>query len=146
MQWLLQLLPQQKIKGDENLQVGRIDGQLIYTQRTDNSQTIYNHTVYVLNAEPTEQAPPAEPAERPALTVAVAPLRTENTKLIESEQLALLRLMRSSNRLEGLGRAFMRREFGDAYVKGLSRAQVYRTMRYLQACSSKENKAYGETA
>ena len=152
LRWLHKLLPNQKMQdtGSGNIQAGHVGGDVFQTQNTTRSQTIYNHTVYVLHTDsfapvsPMAPAAPADPEPVPEALLLAAP--AENAQVIENEQLALLRLMRSSQRLEGLGRAFMRREFGDAYVKALSRAQVYRTMRYLQACISNDSKTYQETA
>lgn len=135
MQWLSKLLPKQKMlnAGDGNVQAGRVQGDLNHSQ---NTQTVYNNTIFVL------------PGKDAALsTCAFEAAKGAGEQVIAEERLALLRLMRTDDSLETRGRAFMHREFGGAYVKGLERGQVFRTRRYLEACINNDKlKQQQETA
>lgn len=111
MQWLLKLLPKQKMQevGDGNVQVGQVGGDLKHSQHT----TTYN-TFYVVGAATTSPAPKSTPA---------TPAQHE-----------VLELMRSGTAAKAYTEAFMKKEFGSVVVKRMNDYQCRRTKAYVQTC------------
>lgn len=130
LQWLVQLMPQQKAKGDGNLQAGHVEGDL-HTIQNSNNQTIYN--IVVMSAASTTVETVEQP---PKLVPAAARTKSDATQ----SQRDLLRLMAQSPVYESLAEAFMRREFDTDRVKKLTTFECLRTTRYLEACMQREAK------
>lgn len=134
MQWLLQLLPQQKAKGDGNLQAGRIEGDL------NNSQHSNNHTVYnflVVSAATSAESVVTPEAPQPSQSqTKVTPL-APGLKVTQPQR-DLLRFMAQSAANEARAEFFMQREFGTVRVKRLSEFECHRTTRYVEACIRRE--------
>lgn len=127
MQWLLKLLPKQKMQevGEGSIQAGRVGGDLNHSQNTDNSRTVVNHNTTVLLMGSPGLAP-------------TSPTVSEKDGQAEADRLAVLKLMRESETLKARARAFMKREFGDALVKALDGKQAFRTRRYLETCLERD--------
>ncbi|WP_172415126.1 hypothetical protein [Comamonas thiooxydans] len=135
MQWLLQLMPQQKAKGNGVLQAGRVEGDLNNSQNSNN-QTVYN-IVVLGTASATVQSmeqPTQPPIQSSKLASAAALPKADTTQ----PQRDLLRLMAKSPALESLAEAFMRREFDTDRVKKLTNFECLRTTRYLETCIQRE--------
>lgn len=115
VQWLLKLLPKQKMQdlGDGNVQVGRVGGDLQHSQHT----TTYN-TFYVVGAPPASTVPNSNPA---------TPAQHE-----------VLELMRTGAAARAYTEAFMKKEFKSVVVKRMNDQQCRRTVAYVQACLKNE--------
>lgn len=115
MQWLLKLLPKQKMHdvGDGNVQVGHVGGDVKHSQHT----TTYN-TFYVVGTAHTSKAPKTPPA---------TPAQHE-----------VLELMRSGPAAKAYTEAFMKKEFGSVVVKRMNDHQCKRTKAYVQTCLKNE--------
>ena len=129
MQWLLQLLPKQKMQGlgDGNVQAGRVGGDVNHTQHST-TQHIYN-TFYLLpsdtgaanEANKAVQEPPATP-----------------------EQHEVLRLMRLGPSAKSYAEDFMLKQFKTVRVKSLDDLQCKRTRRWIEVCLQNEARAKSE--
>lgn len=132
MQWLIKLLPKQKMQhvGDGNVQAGRVEGDLNHTQNNSthnvyNTYLMFSAETSVVEAKPggVVVQPPGVPVKKVGAT---------------SEQHDLLRLMRQSPANEARAEAFMLREFKTDRVKRLRAFECLRTMRYVEACIKRD--------
>lgn len=135
MQWLLQLMPQQKAKGDGVLQAGRVEGDLNNSQNSNN-QTVYN--IVVLSTASSSVHSMEDPTQPPIQQPKLAPVAERTRADTTQPQRDLLRLMAKSPALESLAEAFMRREFDTDRVKKLTNFECLRTTRYLETCMQRE--------
>ena len=125
MQWLLKLLPQQKMheNGSGSLQAGRVEGDLHHSH----TQAVYN--IFMMAGDTAQtQGPikPAEPENSQAQTVQAVVMPES------AEQSATLRRMGYlRNRITVLN--FMEREFGTRMVIHLRPEQLKRVNLYLDA-------------
>lgn len=134
LQWLLKLLPKQKMQdvGHGNVQVGRVDGDLCSTQNSNN-QTVYN-TYFVMAAQTsTKVVRPMDNA-----TTSSAPTSCPRPSETTDFQRDLLRFMAQSPFHESRAEYFMQREFGTVWVKSLDELQCRRTTRYVETCIRNE--------
>lgn len=137
MQWLLQLLPKQKMQdlGDGNIQAGRVGGDVNHSQHST-TQHIYN-TFYVVSSEPIADAAANE--SRPApLEPMLGPQDTATHKPATPEQHEVLRIMRSSPSANAYAEEFMQKQFGTTRVKRLNDLECRRTKGYVEACLKNE--------
>lgn len=122
MQWLLKLLPKQKMlhNGSGSLQAGRVEGDLHHSH----TQSVYNIFMMAGDMQPAqEHIKPAEPGkgQTPAFSMPES-----------AEQSATLRRMgQLRNRITVLN--FMEREFGTRMVIHLRSEQLKRLNLYLDA-------------
>ena len=137
MQWLIQLLPQQKAKGQGNVQVGSVGGDFSNTQN-NSSQAVYifiNHEQQV--NVPTQTLPPvADPIPKPAIAIP-APA----TPSLSEDQAYILKVMRYEEELGALAERFMKKQFQTTYVKGLTSHQARRVVLYIYKCAENRNAA-----
>lgn len=138
--WLGKLLPQQKVRGNKAVQVGKVSGGL----HTDHST--HNHAVHVTHvthqhfyAGASAPQPAPVPQPQPA-SVATAPAANDGARQWPrpSEVLGLLNRLERPTYYRVLD--FMRAEFGTAMVKELSGQQLYRLRRYVETIQRKEEK------
>ena len=134
MQWLLKLLPTQKMKevGNGNVQAGRVDGGLHHSQHT--TQTVHN-TFFVMGAQTGTASVPYTDA--PA--VAQPPIAAKTKAEIKDYQRAVLRLLWSHKSYEGTALRFCQREFGTDRIKRLNEQQCRRVTRYVQECIRRDS-------
>lgn len=134
--WLAWLLPKQKIRGDDAVQVGRVDGDL-HTDRSKHHHTTQVaqkgyvgtgavHMDHVQNVTQVHQhfygSAPTTPVVSPT---AARPVVTA------AQVLGLMDHLSEPVRWKVLD--FMRREFGTALVVELQPHELYRTRRYVEA-------------
>lgn len=134
MQWLLQLLPQQKAKGQGNVQVGSVGGDFSNTQN-NSSQTVYifvNHEqqAHVPPQLRPERPPVVDPVPKPAIAIQAAA-----TPSLSEDQAYILKVMRHEEELGALAERFMKKQFQTTYVKGLSSHQARRVVLYIYKCA-----------
>lgn len=131
MQWLLKLLPQQKMQevGNGNVQAGRVDGGLHHSHHT--THNIHNN-FFVMGAQTsatsTPETGPPDAKHQPMPKVE-----------IKDYQRALLRLLMNHHAYEGTALRFCQREFGTDRIKRLNELQCRRVTRYVQECMRRDS-------
>ncbi len=142
MQWLLQLLPQQKAKGQGNVQVGNVGGDFSNTQNNSN-QTL----IFIMSSE--QQAmvptPPTKPAVMPQAPRISPTNQVAASPSITDDQAYILKVMRHEEELGALAERFMKKQFQTTYVKGLSAPQARRVVLYIYKCAENRNAARQKT-
>lgn len=133
MQWLLKLLPAQKMQevGNGNVQAGRVDGGLHHSHHT--THNIHN-TFFVMGAQTSvSSAPDTGPPDFKQYT------STPKTKAeIKDYQRTLLRLLMNHHTYEGTALRFCQREFGTDRIKRLNEQQCRRVTRYVEECMRRD--------
>ena len=133
--WLARLLPQQRVRGDHAVQVGKVQGGMHADHSTHSSavqvvQHVTHQHFYASAPAPVRQVPAAAPPAA-ATDGARQPPRP-------SEVLGLLSRLERPTYYRVLD--FMRAEFGTAMVKELSGPQLYRLHRYAQTVERNEER------
>lgn len=124
--WLAKLLPQQKVQGDNAVQVGKVQGGL-HTDRSTHSSAVHvvqhvTHQHFYAGA----QAPMPAPDAAPPTTNEAAPLTHE-------QRAVFMRMKRLPQRTYNKVVAFMRDELGTGVVGQLHGAQLHRLRCYVEA-------------
>lgn len=134
MQWLLKLLPTQKMKevGDGNVQAGRVDGGLHHSQHT--THNIHN-TFFVMGA----QTSVSSVADTSQADSKQQPTTAKTKAEIKDYQRALLRLLMTHHAYERTALKFCQREFGTDRIKRLNELQCRRVTRYVEECMRRDN-------
>lgn len=128
LSWIAGLLPTQKVRGDQAMQIGRVHGR-VHVDRSTHHHTQHNNHVTIIQApcvEPVRAGQVVQPAVHP-----VADAKPHG--LISSADCAavLRRMEKLRDRTRVLD--FMVREFGTRMVNQLTPDQHYRLSRYLDA-------------
>lgn len=136
MQWLLQLLPQQKAKGQGNVQVGSVGGDFSNTQNNS------NQAVYIfINQEAAVNAPSSPGPIQSSAVDPSTPTQATAAPSLSDDQAYILKVMRYEPELGALAERFMRKQFQTSYVKGLSSHQARRVVLYIYKCAENKNAA-----
>lgn len=127
--WLAKLLPQQKVQGDNAVQVGKVQGGL-HTDRSTHSSAVHvvqhvTHQHFYAGAQ----------APRPAPDAASAPRMSSEQRVVFT---AMQRLPRHKYNLV---LDFMRRELGTGMVNQVQGArELHRLRRYVQTIQRNEER------
>ncbi|WP_312566183.1 hypothetical protein [Comamonas sp.] len=133
MQWLLKLLPAQKMQkvGNGNVQAGRVDGGLHHSHHT--THNIHN-TFFVMGAQTSASSVPDTGPPDFKQPPSAAKTKAE----IKDYQRALLRLLMNHHTYEGTALRFCQREFGTDRIKRLNEQQCRRVTRYVEECMRRD--------
>ena len=129
LRWLARLLPQQKVQGDNAVQVGKVQGGL-HTDRSTHSSAVHvvqhvTHQHFYAGAQ----------APRPAPDAASAPRMSSEQRVVFT---AMQRLPRHKYNLV---LEFMRRELGTGMVNQVQGArELHRLRRYVQTIQRNEER------
>ncbi len=129
LRWLARLLPQQKVQGDNAVQVGKVQGGL-HTDRSTHSSAVHvvqhvTHQHFYAGAQ----------APRPAPDAASAPRMSSEQRVVFT---AMQRLPRHKYNLV---LDFMRRELGTGMVNQVQGArELHRLRRYVQTIQRNEER------
>ena len=131
--WLAKLLPQQKVVGDNAVQVGKVQGGLHMDRSTHSSavhvtQVTHQH-FYAVAATPSQA-----PAGSPAASNDCGRLTTPEQRDVFARMKQLQ--PRTYNKVV----AFMRSEFNTGLVNQLNSHQLYRVRRYVEAIQRNEER------
>lgn len=130
--WLAKLLPQQKVRGDNAVQVGKVSGGL----HTDHST--HSHAVHVTHVTHQHFYPVAG---KPTQTSAGRPAASNDGGRLTPEQLEVFARMKQLRpRTYNKVVAFMRSEFNTGLVNQLHGQQLYRVRRYVETIQRNEEK------
>lgn len=130
--WLAKLLPQQKVRGDNAVQVGKVSGGL-HTDHSTHSNAVHvthvtHHHFYAVTGTST-QAPAAQP-----------PAANDGGKLTP-EQREVYTLMRQLRRRDyNRVVTFMREQLGTGLVQQVHGQALFRLRRYVETIQRNEEK------
>lgn len=131
--WLARLLPQQRVRGDHAVQVGKVQGGMHADHSTHSSavQVVQHvtHQHFYASAPAPMQAPPTAP-----------PAANEGARLTPEQRTVFTAMQRLPRRKYLLVLDFMRREFDTGLVNQLNDTQLHRVRCYVQKIQRNEER------
>lgn len=131
--WLARLLPQQRVRGDHAVQVGKVQGGMHADHSTHSSavQVVQHvtHQHFYASAPVPMQAPPTAP-----------PAANEGARLTPEQRTVFTAMQRLPRRKYLLVLDFMRREFDTGLVNQLNDTQLHRVRCYVQKIQRNEER------